>query len=441
MGCFPRSACLGSLSLTQSLNSLVLGEGLEIWDNHLWEQLGDSEWSRPTGLKLARKTLQSRVKKEDSITNVENAVFDFRVMESLRFLFIDQKVPIGLIKNFIQFIELNFTMITRSLKTVSDTVLKHDLRELVITEVRTTITNDGTRSSKPSKKIFKEFANNSGVVSGSTFTSTYFDKHFISLRNLSLTLTWVTRFDQVMGITIDCGPIKFEVKHLFGDVVQDMMSPGGSIVASLENVNGFMAVNTPPDDLIRIDFEQEGVVPKVMLLIFKEFVLCWEDIPLTMKGESTRAVLPWNLFNKGIFEARVIRIHNAFVHDEDHTYGKVTCIAHKLKGQVSRGQSRLELHSIFLKCLKGFNTLFGEEKWGMFLKKTCHRPGYLQKVLYESSIEAGITKKATNTLDSSGMRQLSNYIDFYLIYLNPILGDLMAEDDSLFDHEMTFLLI
>ncbi|GJX48333.1 hypothetical protein Tco_0273523 [Tanacetum coccineum] len=35
MGCLPRSACLGSLSLTQSPNSFVLGEGLEIWDNQL----------------------------------------------------------------------------------------------------------------------------------------------------------------------------------------------------------------------------------------------------------------------------------------------------------------------------------------------------------------------------------------------------------------------
>nr|GEU97991.1 hypothetical protein [Tanacetum cinerariifolium] len=76
-----------------------------------------------------------------------------------------------------------------------------------------------------------------------------------------------------MGITIDCGPIKTEVKHLFGGVVSAMMSPGGSIVASLKNINGFLAMNTPPDDLIRIDFKQEGVIPKVMLHIFEEFVL------------------------------------------------------------------------------------------------------------------------------------------------------------------------
>nr|GEZ15860.1 hypothetical protein [Tanacetum cinerariifolium] len=54
----------------------VLGECLEIKDNHLWEYLGDGEWSSPAGLKLARENLQSRIKEEDSITNIENAVFD-----------------------------------------------------------------------------------------------------------------------------------------------------------------------------------------------------------------------------------------------------------------------------------------------------------------------------------------------------------------------------
>nr|GEZ59775.1 reverse transcriptase domain-containing protein [Tanacetum cinerariifolium] len=82
----------------------------------------------------------------------------------------------------------------------------------------------------------------------------------------------VTRFNQVMGITIDCGPIETRVKHLFGGVVRAVMSPGRSIVASLKNINGFLAMNTPPDDLTRIDFKQEGVVPKVVLHIFKEFV-------------------------------------------------------------------------------------------------------------------------------------------------------------------------
>nr|GEZ61735.1 reverse transcriptase domain-containing protein [Tanacetum cinerariifolium] len=50
-----------------------------------------------------------------------------------------------------------------------------------------------------------------------------------------------------------------------------MVSLGGSIVASLENFNGFLAVYTPFDDLINIDFKQKGVVPEIMLHILQEF--------------------------------------------------------------------------------------------------------------------------------------------------------------------------
>ncbi|GKF91641.1 hypothetical protein Tco_0275342 [Tanacetum coccineum] len=35
-----------------------------------------SEWFTPAGLKPARENLQSRVKEEDSITDVENAILD-----------------------------------------------------------------------------------------------------------------------------------------------------------------------------------------------------------------------------------------------------------------------------------------------------------------------------------------------------------------------------
>ncbi|GJX87933.1 hypothetical protein Tco_0339947, partial [Tanacetum coccineum] len=72
--------------LDPSPNLLVHGECLEIRDYQLcaiWKNLGYSEWSTPAGLKLARENLQSRVKEEDSITDVENAVFDLGVMDSL----------------------------------------------------------------------------------------------------------------------------------------------------------------------------------------------------------------------------------------------------------------------------------------------------------------------------------------------------------------------
>nr|GFC21210.1 hypothetical protein [Tanacetum cinerariifolium] len=99
-----------------------------------------------------------------------------------------------------------------------------------------------------------------------------------------------------------------------------MMSPGGSIVASLENVNGFLAVNTPPDDLIRTD-EQKGIIPKVMLHIFEEFVLLLRlhslnnKVPRMEENPSEQSRLGI-FFSKEIFKGGVIRIHNAFVHDE-----------------------------------------------------------------------------------------------------------------------------
>nr|GFA76589.1 hypothetical protein [Tanacetum cinerariifolium] len=109
--------------------------------------------------------------------------------------------------------------------------------------------------------------------------------------------------------------------------------------------------------------------------------------------------------SKEIFEGGMIRIHNAFVHDEDCTDSKVDCIAHELKGQISVGGNRDWSFSQFsFECFKSFNTLFGEKEWGIFFKETSHRPGYLQKVFYEPSIEAGMTKKATDTLNSGGMR-------------------------------------
>ncbi|GJV13295.1 hypothetical protein Tco_1354836 [Tanacetum coccineum] len=42
--------------------------------------LDNSEWSRPTGFQFARENLQSRVEKENTITNVENAVFDLSIV-------------------------------------------------------------------------------------------------------------------------------------------------------------------------------------------------------------------------------------------------------------------------------------------------------------------------------------------------------------------------
>ena len=58
-------------------------------DGTIWKNFGNGVRSSPAGFKLTRKYLQSRVKKKDSVTNVENAVLDFGVMDLLCFLFVD----------------------------------------------------------------------------------------------------------------------------------------------------------------------------------------------------------------------------------------------------------------------------------------------------------------------------------------------------------------
>ena len=67
-------------------------------------------------------------------------------------------------------------------------------------------------------------------------------------------------------------------------------------MASLENVIGFLSINTPPDDLIRTDFEKVGVVPEVMFHIFKEFIFLLGRHPFHQK--VTRMIVckigkPW----------------------------------------------------------------------------------------------------------------------------------------------------
>ncbi|GKE80839.1 hypothetical protein Tco_1550839 [Tanacetum coccineum] len=76
-------------------------------------------------------------------------------------------------------------------------------------------------------------------------------------------------------------------------------------------------------------------------------------------------------FSKEIFEGGVIRIHNDFVQDG---------------------------------CLKGFNTLIGEDERSIFLKKMSHRSGNFGKILNEPSVETALTEKTLNTLDGGGMR-------------------------------------
>nr|GEY92411.1 reverse transcriptase domain-containing protein [Tanacetum cinerariifolium] len=50
----------------------------------------DSEWARPTGFQLTRENLESRIKKQHLITNIENAVFDLVIMKLFSPFFVDE---------------------------------------------------------------------------------------------------------------------------------------------------------------------------------------------------------------------------------------------------------------------------------------------------------------------------------------------------------------
>ncbi|GJV51683.1 hypothetical protein Tco_1447424 [Tanacetum coccineum] len=161
-------------------------------------------------------------------------------------------------------------------KTVGNSILKHDLCELVTAKMGTAITNYSTRSSTSGKKRFQEF-NDSGIISGERFCFNPFRqvidghenvlvpsrrwdrsykidapyvkdlaylncvlRHFIFLRDFALTLASVTPCDQVMGISVNSQPIETGIKDFLSGVVR-MMSPDGSIMASREDINGFLA--------------------------------------------------------------------------------------------------------------------------------------------------------------------------------------------------------
>nr|GEV71349.1 hypothetical protein [Tanacetum cinerariifolium] len=50
----------------------------------------DGEWARPTGFKLTQENLESGIKKQHLITNIENAVFDLVIVKLLSPFFIDE---------------------------------------------------------------------------------------------------------------------------------------------------------------------------------------------------------------------------------------------------------------------------------------------------------------------------------------------------------------
>nr|GFB30999.1 hypothetical protein [Tanacetum cinerariifolium] len=58
---------------------------------------GDSERAGPTGFQFSQEYLQSRIKKQHLITNIENAVFNLVIMKLFSPFFVDEKILVSLI--------------------------------------------------------------------------------------------------------------------------------------------------------------------------------------------------------------------------------------------------------------------------------------------------------------------------------------------------------
>ncbi|GKF42872.1 hypothetical protein Tco_0126214, partial [Tanacetum coccineum] len=66
-------------------------------------------------------------------------------------------------------------------------------------------------------------------------------------------------------------PKESEIEDFSCCVVSTVMSTGGTIVVSYEDVIGFLAKDTTSKNLIRTDFKQKGIFPEIMLHVFEEF--------------------------------------------------------------------------------------------------------------------------------------------------------------------------
>ncbi|GKA25661.1 hypothetical protein Tco_0711770 [Tanacetum coccineum] len=113
--------------------------------------------------------------------------------------------------------------------------------------------------------------------------------------------------------------------------VSTVMSTGGTIVASHEDVMGFFAKNTTSNNLIRTDFKQKGdSFPRKKLHVLREFSFsAWVDIldheifpSCSLRFELLKEQNPSEqsrlriFLCKEILEGGMIRIHSAFVHDK-----------------------------------------------------------------------------------------------------------------------------
>ncbi|GJT29026.1 hypothetical protein Tco_0909301 [Tanacetum coccineum] len=137
----------------------------------LQSNMGNGERSRPMGFQLAREHLQSRVKEEDLITDVENtAQSESSSLSNQDARFLALHPFKNLVFNHEGYLNCPHCLwVIRGGETVSNSIFKHDLCKLVIAKMGSAITYDSTRGTESGEEKFKKFANNSGIIGGERF--------------------------------------------------------------------------------------------------------------------------------------------------------------------------------------------------------------------------------------------------------------------------------
>ncbi|GKA92739.1 ribonuclease H-like domain-containing protein [Tanacetum coccineum] len=210
-----------------------------------------------------------------------------------------------------------------------------------------------------------------------------------------------------------------------------MMSPGGSIVAGHEDINGFLAVYTPSNHLIRTNSKQVGVIPKVMLNILKEFLLLLGRHPFHNKVHRKQHLTDvsaadaidgnyldikdnevWKVIQNGNSKKRVTK-------GKDGVYRVLPPTTQE--EQFADEKERKARTLLLMAVPKEMTWMMPKMIWGSHQDKFCVEKGYdrFQKLLSQlDALGAGVTDEDAN----------HKFLSYHLFTTNADDVDLIHED-------------
>ncbi|GJX37693.1 hypothetical protein Tco_0250996 [Tanacetum coccineum] len=188
--------------------------------------------------------------------------------------------------------------------------------------------------------------------------------HLFTLVELSLALKMSHWGDQVVGSIVDGGPMNLSqssflcvIRPMCPSFAKKICKHGGTIILRHRS-KGFREENAS------------------FISLFSNYL--GEDFPVLKDDQLARFSAPVfvsvvSLSLRSSLVSIVYRLEMlVFSLPEDCPNCKVASIAHQFKGQVPIGSNQNRSLSQFsFKCIKGFDTLFREEKLSLFFKQAC----------------------------------------------------------------------